>query len=180
MQIETERSRLRPSLLADLEPLRAAVNDPRFPASLPLRRKLDAGELETWLQGMCTGMESGRSWIWSADLRSGAVCIGQVSLVPVPEPRQWSLAFWLTPEHWGEGLALEIVSGTVRFAFQDLGLERISACVATWNHASRALLMKLGFRPESAESAEAPVAHAKETQRWLTLVREQWHSIGAV
>lgn len=58
------------------------------------------------------------------------------------------LAYWILPEHQGEGYGREAVSQLLSYGFEELRLHRVRAdCLAT-NDASRGLLESLGFAQE--------------------------------
>jgi RimJ/RimL family protein N-acetyltransferase len=55
------------------------------------------------------------------------------------------LGYWLGEPYWGQGYATEVVRAFVPWAFDQLGLIRMSAMVFTWNPASARVLEKCGF-----------------------------------
>ncbi|MFI7650503.1 GNAT family N-acetyltransferase [Micromonospora sp. NPDC049460] len=55
------------------------------------------------------------------------------------------LVYALAKPAWGAGLGTELARALVRYGFDTLGLPRVYATVADANHASLALLGKLGF-----------------------------------
>jgi RimJ/RimL family protein N-acetyltransferase len=52
----------------------------------------------------------------------------------------------LDPEWWGRGLATEAGAACVRWAFDELGYERLVSICTPENVASRRVMEKLGFR----------------------------------
>jgi RimJ/RimL family protein N-acetyltransferase len=56
------------------------------------------------------------------------------------------LGFYLLPDHWGRGYAIEAARGVIAHAFGALGQRELFAGHHPDNEASRALLEKLGFR----------------------------------
>ncbi len=59
---------------------------------------------------------------------------------PYPE------AGWVLEEaHWGKGYASEAMTEIIRWAVEDIGLERIVAIIAPENASSQAIAAKLGF-----------------------------------
>lgn len=83
------------------------------------------------------------------DRRDGTV-VGRAGLArtviegePVVE-----LAWLLSAERWGQGLASEIAREAVRAAFEHLGLEELVAVTLVGNHASRGVMRRLGMEEE--------------------------------
>jgi RimJ/RimL family protein N-acetyltransferase len=64
--------------------------------------------------------------------------------------RQWAddpeVGWGLDPEWWGRGLATEAGAACVRWAFDELGYERLVSICTPENVASRRVMEKLGFR----------------------------------
>ncbi|ETK22418.1 MULTISPECIES: GNAT family N-acetyltransferase [Pseudomonas] len=65
--------------------------------------------------------------------------------------RGWNscaLACELAPDFRGQGLMSEALRGTLEWGFMQMHLHRVEALVHPHNHASRALLERLGFKVE--------------------------------
>jgi RimJ/RimL family protein N-acetyltransferase len=58
------------------------------------------------------------------------------------------IGWWLTPRHWGRGLASEAASAVMKCALRDLPVERIVAIAIPENYASRRIMEKIGMRYE--------------------------------
>lgn len=74
----------------------------------------------------------------------GAVGLNNLSTIH----QKAELGFWLLPEFWGKGLMAKAVPLICRYAFENLGLNRIEAFVETANQSSKNLLTKLHFEHE--------------------------------
>ncbi|HXK14080.1 MAG TPA: GNAT family protein [Gaiellaceae bacterium] len=64
------------------------------------------------------------------------------------EKRMAELSYWTFPSHRGRGFARCAAALVCRFAFQNLGVERIEAYVEPDNAASRRVVEGVGFREE--------------------------------
>ena len=146
VQFSTPRCILRPATIADLPHVEQGIGDPLFPLLLPLSEMHRDGQLQDWLERMCERGARGDICLWSVDLRSGEPCIGQVGLVRRGESGEWMLSFWLAPRYWGKSLAREAVGRLLQYAFAEHGIEHVSAAAATWNVASKSLLLSFGFQ----------------------------------
>ncbi|WP_245312416.1 GNAT family N-acetyltransferase [Rhizobium sp. R693] len=56
-----------------------------------------------------------------------------------------NLSYHLHPDYWGHGFATELVTETIRFAFEDVGACRIVGLVRPINPTSRRVLERCGF-----------------------------------
>ena len=61
------------------------------------------------------------------------------------------VGYWLGEAHWGNGYASEALRALTRYAFEELGLRRLSAGVFGHNPASARVLEKVGYRLEGIE-----------------------------
>lgn len=57
----------------------------------------------------------------------------------------WEFGYWFGRPYWGQGYATEAARPVMRFAFEDLAAERLTAGWFDDNPASGAVLHKLGF-----------------------------------
>ncbi len=74
--------------------------------------------------------------------------IGGIGLYPLADVHRIDaeLGYWVCEPHWGKGVATRAVRALCRWAFDELEwLERIHACVYSWNPASARVLEKAGF-----------------------------------
>jgi RimJ/RimL family protein N-acetyltransferase len=85
--------------------------------------------------------------------RASGRCIGRVGLRGLDW--RWrkveSLAYWIDPEWWNHGYATEASWFLCAVAFRELGMRRISSQALAENHASLAVLRRLGFVEEGRE-----------------------------
>lgn len=63
----------------------------------------------------------------------------------VVPPASAEIGYWIGRAYWGHGYAVEAVRRMVRFAFDELGLDRVWGAVLTDNARSRRVLERVGF-----------------------------------
>lgn len=73
--------------------------------------------------------------------------VGQVALFGMNDGHG-TVAYWVLPEHQGEGYATEAMTLLLDYAFDTLGLHHVVAGVIDYNEASQGLLEGLGFTLE--------------------------------
>lgn len=84
-----------------------------------------------------------------ADLRGSGEAVGTLGLYSYSEAnRRAELGYDLLREHWGRGLMTEAVRELLRYAFEELGLNRVEATTDPENAASIRVLEKTGFTRE--------------------------------
>ena len=106
---------------------------------------------ETWLASSIAHWEQHGFGLWALQLRSGEFAgragIRHTVLDGVDEIE---IVFTFKRALWGQGLASEIAPALVALGLLQLKLPSLIAIVATGNAASRRVLEKSGFAPESS------------------------------
>jgi len=99
--------------------------------------------------------------------------IGMVSARQLDGDCPW-LAYWLLPEHHGEGYGTEMVRLAVDDIFASYPVHGISAGVYDFNEASRGLLESLGFTREVRKRRSRYVDGAYRDEFQYGLLRREW------
>jgi len=172
--LRTSRCLLCPATTDDLEAIESAMRSPQFPSDLPLARLYAKSRLGQWLTDMCDRAARGECCIWSVQLHGKPICIGQVSILPIPGAEAWSLAFWLNPTQWGSGLAREAVAAVLQEAFATKALPEIRAGAALWNVRSLSLLESLGLRAVSVTEDGYRIDGKPQAVREFAVTRAEW------
>jgi len=142
----TERLILRAFRKDDVEPLVHILAEEGvlryFPNTTPppLERvqRLVSGQIDHW-------GEHGYGW-WAVELRArDEPLIGWAGLTYLPETDETEVAYLLGKPFWGRGLATEAARASLRYGFEDLGIETIVGIVHPDNLASQRVLAKAGL-----------------------------------
>lgn len=149
----TERLRLRPATLEDLDALHAILADARAMAYWSTLPHRDREQTRAWLHDMIA-IPAGEGEDFIVE-HAGRV-IGKAGLYRFPE-----IGFIFAPESWGRGFAREAVRVVLDRAFEVHRLPAVEADVDPRNEASLRLLAHLGFRETHRKS-----------RTWL--IGEQW------
>lgn len=150
--LETERLTLRRFRADDLEPLFELYRDPEVRRYYPDGIRSHAQtklELEWFRLGHPQHPELG---LWATvDRRSGEF-LGRCGLLPwtIHGDTEVEVAYMITRQRWGEGLATEAAKGIVLYAHHALGLQRLICLVMPGNLASAAVARKIGMHFEQA------------------------------
>ncbi len=108
------------------------------PPSRDKAQQIVSGQLKHW-------EDHGYGW-WAVELRAESKFIGWCGLRYLPETEEVEVAYLLGKPHWGKGLATEGAQASLRYGFEELGLESIVGIVHPENVASQRVLKKLGLR----------------------------------
>lgn len=143
--LETARLSLRPFRSDDAPTLRRLVSDwviARTTLSIP--HPYPAGLAETWIATHEGLRAAGREYIFAVVRRADDILVGCVSLRPDAELD--TIGYWIGRPYWGCGYATEAARALVRFAFDVVGLEQVTATHLVGNPASGRVMQKIGMR----------------------------------
>lgn len=147
--LTTPRLRLRwfePGAAGDQQFLIDMVNDPDWIAYIGKRDVSTRKQAEAYLRqgprAMCERLGHG---LFLVERRDTSEAVGMCGLVRREGLDSADLGFAFLPAWRGQGLAREAAQGVLRWARDDLKLERLLAIVTPENDRSLGLLQRLGF-----------------------------------
>ncbi len=145
--IEGTLVRLRAREKTDLDRAHRWINDPEVTQSLVLRYPLSRAAEEKWLE---ENADSSFDWVRLAIDTKDGQHIGNIDLGPIaPEDRRASLGVMIgEKEYWGRGYGTDAVRTLLRFAFEEMNLNRVWLVVYEFNERAIACYKKCGFREE--------------------------------
>jgi ribosomal-protein-alanine N-acetyltransferase len=106
--------------------------------------------------------------------RTGERIVGLVHLRVEPAHRRGGIGYWVAPEHRDHGYATEASAAVVRYAFERLGLNRVTAEVIASNAASQRVATKLGMRIERTRRQHVRRSGAFEDVHLFGILRGEW------
>ncbi len=110
-----------------------------------------------------------------ADLRGSGEAVGTLGLYSYNEAsRRAELGYDLLREHWGKGLTTEAVHGLLRYAFEELRLNRVEATTDSENAASIRVLEKTGFTREGLLRQRHFYKGSYHDELFYGLIAEDW------
>ena len=86
----------------------------------------------------------------------------------------WEFGYWYGKPYWGQGYATEAARPVMRFAFDDMGAERLTAGWFADNPASGHVLEKLGFAGTDAARVFCVARGCEVLSNRVQLTREQF------
>ena len=83
---------------------------------------------------------------WATLLKEENKFVGWAGLAFLPEFDEIDLGYRLLPEYWGHGIATEVSRAILRYAFEDLQLDKVIAIAMKENKASIRVMEKVGMQ----------------------------------
>lgn len=147
--IDTPRLRLRWMDRDDLGALYAIYSDPQVTRYWSNGAWTAMSQAEDMLNATLEGYRDS-TWLRLAiELKETREMVGTVGLHHFFDSnRRCELGYALGSAHWGKGYAGEAVEAALRYAFDELGMNRIEADIDPRNGASARVLERAGFRKE--------------------------------
>ena len=171
-ELQTARLLLRPWRQEDLGPYARMCADPEVMRYMPatMSREQSAEQLA----GFVSHWEERGFGLWAVEERASGDFIGRIGLMrheDWPEGEHNTEVGWLLDRsYWGRGLATEGALASLRYGFEELGLERIISITLPANAASRRVMEKAGltFQGETRWSDHDVIWYAVDRQVWDT------------
>lgn len=152
LEIATPRLVLRPwtDSEADVEAMWRYASQPAFPKQMSWAAHADRAETLAFIRSTIASREDNRGVTWA--ITHGGEVIGSISLDGIRwQFAAWridraELGYWLGTEYWNRGLMTEAAHHVLVFAFETLGLHKVTIGCLETNVGSRRVIEKLGFR----------------------------------
>jgi len=145
--LETPRLILRHQVIEDLDDLWALYCDPeitRYIPDAPRSREDAQEELEWHMHGHPKHPELG---LWATIHKETGKFIGRCGLLPweIDGQHEVEVAYTITQEYWGQGLATEAATGILQYGFEKLSLSRLVCLIDEDNIGSKKVAEKIGM-----------------------------------
>jgi [ribosomal protein S5]-alanine N-acetyltransferase len=174
MLIETPRLTLREWRETDVDCYLTLSRDVGYNCFSPPGRFLvkDAHEAGERIRERMALFERHRIAKFPIFVKDGEEFVGTCGMEPVEidGASEVELGYRLCLKHWGKGYAEEAAAGMLRYAFGELGTEKIIAFALPQNRASVRILEKLGFE------YEREFLHAGIPHRLYEMSRSRWRA----
>jgi ribosomal-protein-alanine N-acetyltransferase len=145
-EIETERLRLRPLEVGDLDAWhRRIFSDPDVTRYLPVREPIARESAAEQLATFVEGWRIRGFGVWALLERSADQLVGHCGFVTPEAPDRVELIYALGQDWWGRGLATEAGAASLRHGFNVLSFGEVVALAFPDNEPSIRVMLKLGF-----------------------------------
>jgi len=151
--LTTERLVLRPFEPSDAPAVHAACQEPDIPRWTSVPSPYGVADAEHFVGTIAPdGWRDNTTYNFAVVTRADGSLVGAMGLVRLgrlhtPE-RQAELGYWTATEQRGRGYTVEAGRAVLRWAFRELGVERLEWHAEAGNEGSRAVARRLGFHME--------------------------------
>lgn len=146
LPLDTERLRLRPATLYDLDVWLAISRDAEQAWWGKPSSTVDSAREN--LQKHLVKQERHGFSLWPVELGATGEVIGLAGLQHLDDGPEIEVGYRFLRGHWGNGYATEAATAAIRYGFDELELDRIVAVTLPTNRASRRVLEKCGLSYE--------------------------------
>lgn len=165
MLIETERLRLRPPTIKDVDELVALHAEPEV---MQFMGALDQASLIEWVQlTRRDWAERGHGRVAIIERATGRL-LGRAGLKRWAQLGETELGWVLHPDAWGRGLASEAGRASAQWGFQNLEVPYLTAMIHPENARSIAVAKRLGMTPLRSDAflGQAVTVYSVTRESW--------------
>lgn len=154
--LETERLRLRPLTLDDVDELQRLWAEPGVRRYLWDDEVLPRGRVRAVVEQSVASFESEGFGLWAVRAREAEALIGFCGFWFFHDPPRLELVYGIAPSLWNRGLATEAARAVLGYGFGQLSFARIEASTDAANVASARVLERAGMSLREREPADGP------------------------
>jgi len=144
--VETARLRLRLFTPEDLDGLCAITSDPVVMRYIGHGRPFSREETWDNLERIINAFRRRGHGRWALERRDTGALVGYCGISAGNPAVGVELAYMLARAEWGKGFALEAGRASLRYGFEELGLDSIAGLTLHGNRRSQAVLKRLGMK----------------------------------
>jgi ribosomal-protein-alanine N-acetyltransferase len=148
-RLQTQRLILRPFNPSDAAIVQRLAGEKGIAdTTLNIPHPYPDGAAEAWISSHARRYADGESAIFALVERARGILIGAIGLEISVGHGSAELGYWIGRPYWNHGYCTEAAGTVLRFAFDDLGLNRVQARHFTRNPASGRVMQKIGMSHE--------------------------------
>jgi len=153
--LKTERLLLRPIQLEDAADIQRLAGDRAIAATtLRIPHPYPDGAAEAFIATLQPNFALDKSVTFAITRATDGVLLGAIGLDIAREHDRAELGYWVGKPYWGNGYCTEAARAVVDFAFDHLGLNRVTAVHFAPNVASGRVIQHIGMAYEGRRPQE--------------------------
>ena len=148
--LQTNRLTLRPFTLADVPEVQRLAGDRDIAATtLHIPHPYEDGAAEQWISKHQQEFEQGEQLTFAITHRIEHYLIGCIGLSSISREHETAeVGYWIGKPYWNQGYCTEATAAVLKYAFEDLKLNRVHARHFKNNPASGRVVQKVGMKYE--------------------------------
>jgi RimJ/RimL family protein N-acetyltransferase len=176
LNLETERLRLRTLRLGDVSVVARLAGRPEIAdTTLSIPHPYSVQQARDWIRQHSEGQTGGKEMVFAIFTKNEPALVGTIGLKDIDrEHRQAEMGFWIGVEFWGRGYATEAAALVLRFAFEQIKLNRVCAHYMVRNPASGRVLQKVGMKREGLLRQRVRKWEVFEDVVLMAILHEDW------
>jgi len=174
--LTSERLTLHPLTLADAAVVQQLAGRREIAdTTISIPHPYSEQQAREWIASHAEACAQGKGIVFRIHLMRINQLIGTIGLREIDqEHSQAELGFWIGTDWWANGYATEAAKRVIRYAFEDLGLNRIYAHHMVRNPASGRVLEKSGMQREGLLREPVRKWDKYEDVVILAILRKDW------
>jgi [ribosomal protein S5]-alanine N-acetyltransferase len=148
--IETPRVKLRPQLAGDADAFFPYVSDPELSTMVSWSAHTSVDETREWIRKASELVEAGTDMVWTLEHEGAPIgCVGLHGItwgVRATRVDRAEMGYWIAKPFWRKGLMTEAATAATRWAFETLGLHKLTIMCFDGNLGSKRVIEKVGYR----------------------------------
>lgn len=147
--LETERLRLRPFTLDDVDAYYAGISsDADVMRYLPGGQPRQRSDSQWVISYFMRHAELHGFGVWAVEEKASGALIGHAGLEYIPGAEEVEVAYTLAKASWGRGYATEAAAASLSYGFEALNLAAIYGLAFPENIASQNVMRKIGMEAQ--------------------------------
>ncbi len=146
--LSTERLVLRAFEPTDAPIVEALVGAVEVARTTNLPHPYPPGGALEWIAAGHEAATQGQRYPFAIVRHVDGALVGSITLWLTPEHHRGELGYWVGHPYWDQGYATEAAARVVAYAFEELGLRRVTAQALRHNRASTRVMEKVGMTHE--------------------------------
>lgn len=176
MILKTKRLLLRPWKESDAPSLYQFACNPKIGPIAGWPPHQSVAESKKIIQNVLCGEQAYAICLKENDIPVGAIelkLIGHSDLVK--ENNECELGYWIGESFWGQGLVPEACQELLRYAFEELEMEKVWCGYYDGNHKSKRVQQKVGFHPQyTLRDVNVPLMKEKRICHVSCITKKEW------
>jgi ribosomal-protein-alanine N-acetyltransferase len=175
--LETERLTLRAFSPADAPEVQRLAGDRAVASTTQnIPHPYEDGVAEAWIAALQPAFERGAGVSFAIVRRDDGQLLGAIGLTYAPQHERAEMGYWIGAPYWNHGYATEAARAVIAYAFQVLGLNKVSAQHLTRNPASGRVMQKAGMRHEGILRAHVKKWGVFEDLKTYSILRREFEA----